>query len=104
MSETSAQIQTQASVVESDISLDSAGRPIITHGQSQARKQQTKPKPRFAEFACSVGEARLASFHSSVFTTDHRLIGVPLRHPRYKDSYPNGVLGERKEFQGRDAE
>ncbi|KAI8969502.1 hypothetical protein BD414DRAFT_428487 [Trametes punicea] len=55
MSESSIQLQTQATVVDGSISLDSAGRPMIAHHQSQARKN-AKDKPRFAEFVCSVEE------------------------------------------------
>lgn len=51
MSETSIQLQTQASLVDSSVSLDAAGRPMISHDISEARRQ-TKCKPRFAEFAC----------------------------------------------------
>ena len=55
MSETSIQLQTQASAANTSISLDSAGRPIIPHIDSQARKQ-TKYKPRFAEFSAGANE------------------------------------------------
>ena len=55
MSETSVQLQTQPTVTDTSISLDSAGRPILPHVPSQARKQ-TKYKPRFAEFACTTNE------------------------------------------------
>ncbi|KAI0749801.1 hypothetical protein C8Q80DRAFT_1101837 [Daedaleopsis nitida] len=56
MSETSIQLQTQASMMDtSSVSLDSAGRPIIIYPPSQARRQ-AKYKPRFAEFACDTGE------------------------------------------------
>ena len=55
MSETSIQLQTQASVADTSISLDSAGRPIIAHITSQARKH-AKYKPRFAEFAAGANE------------------------------------------------
>ncbi|KAI0775158.1 hypothetical protein BD413DRAFT_471759 [Trametes elegans] len=55
MSETSIQLQSQGVFVNSSISLDSAGRPMIIHDQSRAGRQQ-KQKPRFAEFACGVDE------------------------------------------------
>ena len=55
MSETSIQLQTQASAANTSISLDSAGRPIIPHIDSQARKQ-AKYKPRFAEFSAGANE------------------------------------------------
>ena len=104
MSETSIQIQTQASLVDSSISLDSAGRPMIAHDQSWTREQQAKCKPRFAEFVCNVGEVWPESFYVHVTTIDHCLIGVPLRRPSYKDGDPVRVLGERKKLQDRDAE
>ncbi|KAI0719339.1 hypothetical protein C8T65DRAFT_569257 [Cerioporus squamosus] len=50
MSESSIQLQTQVTAVDTSVSLDSAGRPIICHASSQARRQ-TKYKPRFAEFS-----------------------------------------------------
>ena len=55
MLETSIQLQTQPSVADTSISLDSSGRPIITHITSQARKH-SKYKPRFAEFAVGATE------------------------------------------------
>ncbi|KAI0635988.1 hypothetical protein C8Q77DRAFT_606942 [Trametes polyzona] len=55
MSETSIQLQTQATFIDGSVSLDSAGRPVIVHDLSQARRQ-TKYKPKFAEFVCSPGE------------------------------------------------
>ncbi|RDX57228.1 hypothetical protein OH76DRAFT_1335266 [Lentinus brumalis] len=50
MSESSIQLQTQATAVDTSVSLDSSGRPINFHVSSQARRQ-TKYKPRFAEFS-----------------------------------------------------
>ncbi|KAH9846655.1 hypothetical protein C2E23DRAFT_714291, partial [Lenzites betulinus] len=55
MSETSIQLQTQATVTDGNVSLDSAGRPMIVHGLSQMRRQ-AQQKPKFAEFVCSAGE------------------------------------------------
>ena len=55
MSETSVVLQTQPSIVDTSVSLDSAGRPFVAHAESQGRKQ-VKSKPRFAEFACSAAE------------------------------------------------
>ncbi|KAI0367818.1 hypothetical protein BV20DRAFT_915159, partial [Pilatotrama ljubarskyi] len=55
MSETSIQLQTQVTLGDGSVSLDSAGRPVISHDLSQAHRQ-VKYKPRFAEFVCEVGE------------------------------------------------
>ncbi|PIL35516.1 hypothetical protein GSI_02244 [Ganoderma sinense ZZ0214-1] len=55
MSETSIQLQTQPSLADTSVSLDSSGRPIIAHISSQARKH-SKYKPRFAEFAAGATE------------------------------------------------
>ena len=57
MSESFIQLQTQATAVDTSVSLDSAGRPVIYHASSQA-KRQTKYKPRFAEFAYSTWDVR----------------------------------------------
>lgn len=63
MSERSIQLRTQPSVVDASVSIDSADLSISPHGLSQAEKH-TKPKPRFAEFACSQTQV------NSCFTPD----------------------------------
>ncbi|KAI0955894.1 hypothetical protein AcV7_006436 [Taiwanofungus camphoratus] len=55
MSEYSSQLRSQATMVDTSVSVDSSGRPIFPHGLSQAQKQ-LKNKPRFVEFACSYTE------------------------------------------------
>ncbi|KAI0833540.1 hypothetical protein BC628DRAFT_1308718 [Trametes gibbosa] len=55
MSETSTQLRTQATFIDANVSLDSAGRPMLIHEPSQARRQ-IQHKPKFAEFVCSAGE------------------------------------------------
>ncbi|OJT07372.1 Telomerase reverse transcriptase [Trametes pubescens] len=55
MSETSVQLQTQATFIDTSVSLNSSGRPVIAHDTSQARRQ-VRHKPKFAEFVCSEGE------------------------------------------------
>jgi telomerase reverse transcriptase len=55
LSEDPSQPRTQATYSDNDISIDSAGRSIIAAGISFA-EQQTKQKPRFAEFMCSYAE------------------------------------------------
>ncbi|CDO70652.1 hypothetical protein BN946_scf184756.g19 [Trametes cinnabarina] len=44
-----------ATYSDGSVSLDSAGRPLVYHTQSQARKN-AKFKPKFAEFICGVEE------------------------------------------------
>ena len=55
LSENPSQPRTQATHPDHDISTDSFGRSIIATGISFA-EQQTKQKPRFAEFMCSYAE------------------------------------------------
>lgn len=78
MLETSIHLQTQASVIDTSVSFDSAGRPIISSALSEA-KRQTKYKPRFAEFACGPGEVRRNSRNAVEprFISWHRSSGSP---------------------------
>lgn len=61
MSESSIQLRTQATAVDTSVSLDSAGRLVTFHASSQARRQ-AKYKPRFAEF--SYGAWDVSARHS----------------------------------------
>jgi hypothetical protein len=66
----SEQLQTQA-----NITFDTT---VDTTIQSISMRKEPKPKPRFAEFACSVGEVSSSS-HSQYSAISHRsLSGVSL--------------------------
>ena len=97
MSEQSIQLRSQLSLRDINVSTDSAGRPIVPHGASQARKH-CKYKPRFAEFSCTFVEAsRIILILRSA--TDREIQGLSLRDACHGCGHTKGRVGLQEESQ-----
>ena len=97
MSEQSIQLRSQPSLRDINVSTDSAGRPIVPHGASQARKH-CKYKPRFAEFSCTFVEASRTILNSRS-TTDREIQGLSLRDACHGCGHTKGRVGLQEESQ-----